>query len=1206
MAKISTYPLSDLPLNLSDMLIGTEVGGSVPNATKNFSLGQLSTFINSFVNLQTVLNNGNTATQDIILTGGIYITGDFETQSNLTVSGIASITTLSAGDAFLGKIRLNSSLGNAGDVITSTGTTSVWSPGTSIYTFEDGLTLSGSVVKWGGLLNNTVTIDGNTVNSIYFDNIRFFQANGPGGENLLNVGQFGSTIAKGVSPDRSEVGVLADLSNFKLYSFLQAQSSVDFSQIAVYDDTIIINPGMITGNGVLNIPNIPVQPTSTGYEALIIDSTTNQVKKTAIGGIGSQNLQQTLTIGNASTIEIDLSNWYKTTNGIKIQDTFGIGSTYFTFTTEPVSGVGISNSLQLFRDSSPTYPLFEFSEGGFWMTKSLGFSLGNATSLISMNNITASRGYDLPDANGTFALSVNGVLADSTGNITLPTGGSSWELTGNAGTTPGTNFIGTTDAQDVVFKVNNVEYLRLNSATGNNNEIALLKNVKLTGTNSQIWVSDTATGGYVTINANAADRGTITFAQDLSNRIIIKGTNITGTSKVLQLPNATGNIAVSVNGVGADTTGNVVLPLGSGWELTGNAGTNSATNFIGTTDGQDLIFKANNVERLRIDNVFGDIYTTNSFRANSSGSTSVQAYSTVGNGGVLIAQDSTDKGYIVLSNGPSDVQIKGTNLSTSGLIHQLPNASGTYVLSVNGTAPGTNGDVTLPAPNLQAVTDAGNNTTNDISVTHNTAFSSISVNSTAGNGIARIATDSTFKGHLLLSNGNFGAGLRANNLTATRSNIQLPDNDGVLVLSVNGLTPNNAGDITIPGITTPTLQQVLDTGNTSTTDIALTDASVTGIDTLEFDLTPATTAHQEGRVNWNDGLKTLQIDTENNQVQINVGHDLIQRVRNVTGSTITKGKIVYINGESGNRPTITLADYTLDATSAATVGFVMANIPNNNNGYIITNGLLEGIDTSTFSAGQQLYLGASGNFTSTKPVAPLHSVAVAKVISVGASGSLFVTIQNGYELGELHDVLITAPLNDGQVLTYDSTSQLWVNEAVPTEIPSQTGNNGKFLFTNGSSPSWSFPSRSFKLGFNNISDYAVNNGSGVQNFGINTLGMFIAFDLQSALYGISGSNYVFKISVVTHEQFGGVTCNIGVRTIHASSGGNVAFNTLQPSTYVPQTGTNYALQIVNLTINVPITTAGQPTNFFKFEVIMERSGSAGSTSVIGSTLVFSV
>jgi hypothetical protein len=38
-----------------------------------------------------------------------------------------------------------------------------------------------------------------------------------------------------------------------------------------------------------------------------------------------------------------------------------------------------------------------------------------------------------------------------------------WLLTGNAGTTPGTNFIGTTDAKDVVFKTNNAEIMRITS-----------------------------------------------------------------------------------------------------------------------------------------------------------------------------------------------------------------------------------------------------------------------------------------------------------------------------------------------------------------------------------------------------------------------------------------------------------------------------------------------------------------------------------------------------------------------------------------------------------------------------------------------------------------------------------------------------------------------------------------------------------------------
>ena len=44
------------------------------------------------------------------------------------------------------------------------------------------------------------------------------------------------------------------------------------------------------------------------------------------------------------------------------------------------------------------------------------------------------------------------------------TGSTGWSLTGNAGTTSGTNFLGTTDAIALVFKTNNTEYLRITSA----------------------------------------------------------------------------------------------------------------------------------------------------------------------------------------------------------------------------------------------------------------------------------------------------------------------------------------------------------------------------------------------------------------------------------------------------------------------------------------------------------------------------------------------------------------------------------------------------------------------------------------------------------------------------------------------------------------------------------------------------------------------
>lgn len=47
------------------------------------------------------------------------------------------------------------------------------------------------------------------------------------------------------------------------------------------------------------------------------------------------------------------------------------------------------------------------------------------------------------------------------------------------------------------------------------------------------------------------------------------------------------------------------LFLNAQWSLTGNSGTNPGTNFIGTTDNQDLVFKTNNIERLKISNQTG-------------------------------------------------------------------------------------------------------------------------------------------------------------------------------------------------------------------------------------------------------------------------------------------------------------------------------------------------------------------------------------------------------------------------------------------------------------------------------------------------------------------------------------------------------------------------------------------------------------------------
>ena len=55
---------------------------------------------------------------------------------------------------------------------------------------------------------------------------------------------------------------------------------------------------------------------------------------------------------------------------------------------------------------------------------------------------------------------------------------------------------------------------------------------------------------------------------------------------------------------------------------------------------------------------------------------------------------------------------------------------------------------------------------------------------------------------------------------------------------------------------------------------------------------------------------------------------LVREVRNVSGATITKGTVVYINGGNGNRPTIAKALATGDSTSAQTFGLVQSDISN--------------------------------------------------------------------------------------------------------------------------------------------------------------------------------------------------------------------------------------------------------------------------------------
>lgn len=202
------------------------------------------------------------------------------------------------------------------------------------------------------------------------------------------------------------------------------------------------------------------------------------------------------------------------------------------------------------------------------------------------------------------------------------------------------------------------------------------------------------------------------------------------------------------------------------------------------------------------------------------------------------------------------------------------------------------------------------------------------------------------------------------------------------------------------------------------------------VNAIAFDTTPATTPTAVGAMFWDsgDGTPSVILDAD---VTLQLGQENIVKVYNGSGATITNGSVVAVSGAQGQRPSVVLADADSEPLSAATLGIATEDIANGAEGFVTTFGLIRGINTSAFTAGAPIYLSSTaGAFTATRPAAPAHTVFLGWVIKVNASsGEVFVNISNGWELDELHNVLISSPVS-GNTLVYDATAGVWKNASL--------------------------------------------------------------------------------------------------------------------------------------------------------------------------------
>ena len=146
------------------------------------------------------------------------------------------------------------------------------------------------------------------------------------------------------------------------------------------------------------------------------------------------------------------------------------------------------------------------------------------------------------------------------------------------------------------------------------------------------------------------------------------------------------------------------------------------------------------------------------------------------------------------------------------------------------------------------------------------------------------------------------------------------------------------------------------------------------------------------------------------------------------GEAITKGQAVYVTSADGTNMIVSKASNATEATSSKTLGLIASSLATNGKGYVITEGLLSGLNTSAATAGDAVWLGTGGNLVyglANKPTAPAHLVFIGIVTrSNSSNGEIFVKAQNGFELNEIHDVAINSPRNQS-ILLYDSVAKLW-------------------------------------------------------------------------------------------------------------------------------------------------------------------------------------
>jgi hypothetical protein len=216
------------------------------------------------------------------------------------------------------------------------------------------------------------------------------------------------------------------------------------------------------------------------------------------------------------------------------------------------------------------------------------------------------------------------------------------------------------------------------------------------------------------------------------------------------------------------------------------------------------------------------------------------------------------------------------------------------------------------------------------------------------------------------------------------------------------------------------------------------------VDSLFFNTGVPTNNVDTAKMRWDSDLATVVLGLNDN-VPNELGFKNFWLVKNQTGSTITKGSLVYANGTVGASGRITIDKFIADGSIDAKylLGITAHDLSNGEDGYVISFGKIRKVNTDTFAAGAILYPSptVAGVWTDIEPIAPNIDMPIGFCINSHANnGTIAIRVASGYKLHELHDLAISSPIENSSLyykggLWRDTTAALLVSDTASMLTP---------------------------------------------------------------------------------------------------------------------------------------------------------------------------